>query len=411
MVFIYRILTILLWPPLYVFSFIIPAAREFLRIRSDDKKKILAASLPGSNQRVVWLHAASVGELDQCKALAVVFREKEPETLILQSVFSPSVRESQLDAFPAHVKFHLPLDFPWAYAFIFEKFHPELLILMAWDRWPNLLLEARRRGALTILASAVLTPPEGFFKERFYRSVFGLFDRIFPSHTSAEQSFRNLLGSSAKIKTLGDCRIDTVIRKVESNPRRFERPENYPFSKIFLLASTYEECENLLLPLLSEPSLQDFAFWIFPHKTDSSRIQSVLGQVKKRTENYCLFSSKPFEKIDSRVIIFDVLGLLAYAYQVVDFAYVGGALHNRVHNVLEPAYFGLPLLTGPRIDHSPEAKELNRHGGLFIIRNREDVIPILSLSEEKKTEIAETNRSFLETGRGAGDRIYRALRD
>ncbi|TGK17224.1 3-deoxy-D-manno-octulosonic acid transferase [Leptospira fluminis] len=409
MLFFYRILTILLWIPIRVLSLSIPAAREFFRVRKEDFVRIRSLPDPDPARKVIWFHASSVGELDQCRALATVFRKRKPETLILQSVFSPSVRESQLDAFPADVTFHLPLDFPWAYGFLFDKFRPRTLVCMAWDRWPNLLLSAKKRGIRTLLACAVITPPAGFLGKKFYRCVFALFDRIYPSHLSAEKNFRELLGQKAEIRTLGDCRIDTVIRKVESNPGSFRRPNGYPFPKVLLLASTYEECEGLFLPLLSEPSLNDFAFWIFPHKTDPARIRSILTEVSRRTENVRLYTSGPFEAANARVVVFDVLGILAFAYQAADFAYVGGGLHHRVHNVLEPAYFGLPILTGPKIDHSPEAKELNSQGGLFIVKNEKDVLETLSLPSERLEKIASSNRAFLESGRGAAERIYEEL--
>lgn len=355
------------------------------------------------------MHAASVGELDQCKAVAQVYKKKEPETFLLQTVFSDSVRDSSLEAFPADLKFRLPLDFPWSYNFIFDKFKPETLVCMAWDRWPNLLLGAKKRKIQTILASAVITPPKNFLKRKFYKAAFSLFDKILTSHSSGEEKFRELLGNKASIKTLGDSRFDSVIQKIESSQKEFKRPKNYPFSRVFLLASTYEPCENLLLPLLKESSLQNSSFWIFPHKTDPTRIQKLEEEIRSITEDYSLYSRSDFDSIQSKVILFDVLGILAHAYRAADFAYIGGALHNRVHNVLEPAYFGLPLLTGPRIHHAPEAIELNHRGGLFIIQTREEVLEILQLSSERKEAIRFSNRQFVETGRGAAERIYNEI--
>ncbi|EPG67677.1 3-deoxy-D-manno-octulosonic acid transferase [Leptospira wolffii] len=409
MLIIYRILTILLWPWIGVLYLLLPSFRNFLRTRIEDKKRIRNYAFTAEGRKAVWLHAASVGELDQCKALAQVYRKREPDTFLLQSAFSDSVRDSSLEAFPADLKFRLPLDFPGAYDWILDKFRPKVLILMAWDRWPNLLLAAKKRNIQTVLASAVITEPKGFLKKRFYRAVFSLFDKILTSHSSGEEKFRKLLGSDSFIKTLGDSRFDSVIQKIESGGREFLRPEEYPFKRIFLLASTYKPCEDLLLPLLKDPRLQDTGFWIFPHKTDPQRIRLLSSAILGYTSDFSLYSSSPFSKNRSKVILFDVLGILAHAYRAADFAYVGGALHNRVHNVLEPAYFGLPLLTGPRIHHAPEATELQKRGGLFVIRTLEEVLAVLGMSEDKKEAIRKINREFLETGRGAAERIYSEL--
>ncbi|TGK05323.1 3-deoxy-D-manno-octulosonic acid transferase [Leptospira langatensis] len=409
MLIIYRILTILLWPWVVLLSILVPSLRNFVRTREEDKKRIRNFQFIAGSKKVVWLHAASVGELDQCKALAQVYRKKEPETFLIQTVFSDSVRDSSLEAFPADLKFRLPLDFPWSYRSIFQKFQPKSLVLMAWDRWPNLLLAARKRKVQTVLASAVITVPKGRFKREFYKTVFSLFDKILPSHRSGEEKFKELLGNAAYIKTLGDSRFDSVIQKIESGAKEFKRPKDYPFSRVFLLASTYKPCEDLLLPLLNEESLKDTAFWIFPHKTDPQRIQELETTLRSYKVDYSLYSQSQFETARSKVILFDVLGILAHAYRAGDFAYIGGALHNRVHNVLEPAYFGLPLLSGPRIQHAPEALELKNRGGLFVIQTKEEVLEVLDLSSERREAIHFSNREFVETGRGAAERIYEEL--
>lgn len=409
MLILYRILTILLWALVPVFSLFLPALREFLGSRKRDRKRLSSYNFSPGDRKVVWLHAASVGELDQCKALAQVYKKKEPETFLLQSAFSDSVHDANLEAFPADLKFRLPLDFPGAYDFIFEKFKPAAIILMAWDRWPNLLLSAKKRRIPRVLASAVITIPKGNWKKKFYRDVFSLFDKILPSHPSGEEKFRELLGDRVAIKTLGDSRFDSVIQKIETSGRDFKRPIGYPFTKVFLLASTYKPCEDLLLPLLEDPVFQDIAFWIFPHKTDPKRIDSLRNAIQEYTSDFSLYSSSDFEKNRSRVVLFDVLGVLAHAYRAADLAYVGGALHNRVHNVLEPAYFGLPLLTGPKIQHSPEAMELKRSQGLFVIQNLRDVRIAWKIVEENRDKIRANNRQFLETGRGAAERIYQEL--
>ncbi|TGK00868.1 3-deoxy-D-manno-octulosonic acid transferase [Leptospira semungkisensis] len=409
MLIIYRILTILLWPWIVLLSLFLPALRNFIRPRIQDRRRIRNFAFSSGEKKTIWMHAASVGELDQCKALAQVYKKKEPETFLIQTVFSDSVRDSSLEAFPADLKFRLPLDFPWSYHFIFKKFQPKSLVLMAWDRWPNLLLSARKRKIQTVLASAVITVPKGKWKKKFYRSVFSLFDKILPSHKSGEEKFKELLGKDFYIKTLGDSRFDSVIQKIESSSREFKRPKEYPFSRVFLLASTYKPCEDLILPLLNEESLKDTAFWIFPHKTDPQRIQEIETALEYSKVDYNLYSQTSFETIKSKVILFDVLGILAHAYRAGDFAYVGGALHNRVHNVLEPAYFGLPLLSGPKINHAPEAIELKNRGGLFVIQTREEILEVLKLNSERREAIRFSNREFVETGRGAAERIYKEL--
>lgn len=151
-------------------------------------------------------------------------------------------------------------------------------------------------------------------------------------------------------------------------------------------------------------------FGFFPHKTSPDRIISIEHKLQDANIIYQTWTSTPFENLTAQTIVFDVLGVLAFAYQAADFAYVGGALHNRVHNILEPATFGLPLMTGPKIYNSPEAMILEKSGGLFIVSKAEDIFQILNLSENDLETIRKQNWEFVQSGRGAAKRLYEEIR-
>ncbi|WP_061218984.1 3-deoxy-D-manno-octulosonic acid transferase [Leptospira weilii] len=412
MIFLYQILTIFLLILIFPLSLLFPSVRLFFRKRSEDKKRILSKALDLSGKHTVWLHAASVGELDQCKALALEFRKYDPSAFLIQSVFSESVRDSQLEAFPADETFRLPIDFPTNYDWIFSHFQPKVLVLMAWDTWPNLILSAKRLGAKVVLGSAVIGARKRGLMGSLTKAVFSHLDGIFPSHESFYDSFRALVPDNIPVKVLGDTRFDIVLKKIEDNKKEFKKPRNYPYSKIILFASTYEPCEKLIVSLYefirskNPDLLYEIAFWIFPHKTSPDRITSIEYNLQVANISYQTWTSVPFENMSAQTIIFDVLGVLAFAYQAADFAYVGGALHNRVHNVLEPATFGLPLMTGPKISNSPEAKILNQTGGLFIVESPKDIFDILNIPKTEFEKIRKHNAEFVQSGRGAAKRLF-----
>ncbi|UOG47658.1 3-deoxy-D-manno-octulosonic acid transferase [Leptospira noguchii] len=416
MIFLYQILTIFLLIFVVPISFLFPSARLFFRKRSTDKKKIISKPLDLSGKYTVWLHAASVGELDQCKALALEFRKNDPSAFLIQSVFSDSVRDSQLEAFPADETFHLPIDLPFNYDWIFSRFHPKVLVLMAWETWPNLVISANRFNTKVVLGSAVIGNRKKGIMGKLTKSVFKHLDGIFPSHESFYDVFRSLVPDQIPVKVLGDTRFDSVLKKIEDNPKIFKKPKNYPYSKIILFASTYEPCEDLIVSLYKfirskNPKLLDkFAFWIFPHKTSPDRIVSIEHKLQDTKMEYQTWTSTPFEDMSAQTIVFDVLGVLAFAYQAADFAYVGGALHNRIHNVLEPATFGLPLMTGPKIFNSPEAMILEKSGGLFIVSNAQDIFKILNIPETELLDIRKRNREFVQKGRGAAKKLYEEIK-
>ncbi|PJZ54623.1 3-deoxy-D-manno-octulosonic acid transferase [Leptospira adleri] len=415
MIFLYQILTILLRIFIVPLCFLFPAGRIFFQKRKYDQRRILSKPFDSSGKKTVWLHAASVGELDQCRALALEFRKKEPSTFLLQSVFSESVRDSQLEAFPADETFRLPIDTPFGYDWIFKHFRPKVLVLMAWDTWPNLIVSAKRFGTKVILGSAVIGSRKKGILGMLTKSVFRNLSGIYPSHESFYETFRSLAPEKIPVKVLGDTRFDSVLKKIEDNKKEFVKPKNYPYSKIILFASTYEPCEELFVSFFKlagekQPDLlNEFAFWIFPHKTSPERIRSIEHRLQDAKMEYQTWTSTPYERMSAQTIVFDVLGILAFAYQAVDFAYVGGALHNRVHNVLEPATFGLPLMTGPKISNSPEATILKNTGGLFVVNKPEDILRILNFPADKIEKIRKQNSEFVSHGRGAAERLYEEI--
>ncbi|MCE9501901.1 MAG: 3-deoxy-D-manno-octulosonic acid transferase [Leptospira sp.] len=396
-----------------ILPFFSKRAKSFLEERKQDRLKIINLDFDPAGKRVIWFHAASVGELDQCKALANVLHEKEPETIILQSTFSESVTNKNLQGHVSFLNFRLPVDFYSAYDFIFNKFKPEILILMAWDTWPNLIMAAKRHQTRVYLACATLNESsrrKGFLAGMLTNSIFSKLDGISPANEIFSERFRKLTNGSVRITSCGDSRFDSVIEKIENSGTnsRFNRLlEKYPWKKKVIFASTYSACEKILFPAIPDIP-EDTGIWIFPHKISDERINDIkthLDSLKIEYTVYSKFQDGPLP----RTVIFDVLGILAFAYREATIAYIGGGIHNRVHNVIEPAYFGLPVLTGPKIHNSPEAQILLKFGGLFTCNTenefRKNFLYLLSNNGRVK-KINSENRQFVKTNRGASLRFY-----
>ncbi|HMZ67245.1 MAG TPA: glycosyltransferase N-terminal domain-containing protein, partial [Leptospiraceae bacterium] len=377
MLLFYTVLTSLLFPFTLILPLLNKKAKSFLNKRHLDKKKIQDFFLE-PNQRVIWLHASSVGELDQCKALAKVIRENEKDTFLLQSVFSDSVLEKNYDTENTNLTFRLPLDFYFSYDFVFKKFSPERLVLMAWDTWPHLVLAANRHNCKVYLACAVLDPKSkrsSFFAKGLTRAVFSRLYAISPVDESMVESFQELSDTKVRIKAFGDSRFDSVYHKIQSKKPneefvKFAQKQSQP---IFILASTYKDCDSILLPNIENLLSFNFTIWIFPHHINSSRIEEILTSLKKRNLGVSLYSEAK-NSCKDRIILFDVLGILAFAYFYGKIAYIGGAMHNKVHNVLEPAFFGLPLITGEKILNSFDAISLKEKGTLKTVNSSKEFL-------------------------------------
>ncbi len=419
MYFFYNLFLVIVFPFFKILPIFIPKLKFLIKNREEKLNALLHSPFKKDNKKVIWLHSASVGELDQAKAFASVLREKNKDIIILQSVFSASVTDKQILDEPNYHPFFLPFDFPFSYDKIIKKFEPNLLIIFAWDSWPNLIRKMKLSGAKTYLVCASLSESSGRANGigRFLtKAVFSYLDGIFPAHESLEPLFNSLVSENTTVQALGDTRFDAVINRIEtkkpsSSFQAFESKFNKDIlsTKPILFGSTYPICESHLLQYLEKyPGTKD-SFWIFPHKWDSERM-SILTEKLKAFGSVSNFSemikpNTPYPKF----LLFDEMGILAFAYQYALFAYVGGAIHNRIHNTIEPAAFGLPLITGTKMTTAPEAIVLRKIGGLFVFSNQkefDEIMNQLSANETETRKIGEKNRKFVLENRGASERIY-----
>jgi 3-deoxy-D-manno-octulosonic-acid transferase len=361
-------------------------------------------------KKVIWLHGASVGELDQCKAIAKVIKEEIPECFILQSVFSSSVSEKNLISKYIDFSFYLPLDFEDNYEIIFKTFSPQILIIAAWDIWPNLVFTAKKKSCKVYLSCGTIHSGSGRLKNKFMRNLtsatLNLLDGISPANQSRELIFKELT-TNVEIFTCGDSRFDSVSEKIESKESNNNIFENLEYQKVLILASTYTECEDIIFPVLDNIISEDYTIWIFPHKIDSVRINNIINKLIEYKYNYQIYSDVQ-TKSNSKIILFDKYGILAYAYEKARICYVGGGFHNRIHNTIEPAYFGLPICTGPKIFHAPEAIDLNQLDLLTVINSSGDFLKfVIENSQETNYSIkSEKIKKYVKDNKGASERFF-----
>lgn len=409
MAFLYNSLLIILFPIIYLLLLLSKNGRTFLKNRQGTYKKLLSFQKKASS-RVFWFHAASVGELEQCKAVIQVIRLKEPNSTVIQSVYSSSVASKHLDSPLFDFTFYLPLDFFWAYDKFFQKLQPNFLIIAAWDTWFNLLRKAKKYHCKIFLICATIHSNSKrlqFPFSLFTRKIFSYIDFVLPANELFREQFQRLIAKD-KIGISADSRFDSVIQKIEK--RTSPPPLPLSIQKIIIFASTYQEDEDLLFPLLPI-LLQEFTVWLFPHKVEEKNLKRIQRNLEKLNCHYILYSDTNFEHVQ-KLVLFDKLGILAHAYEKGFYTYVGGALHNRVHNVIEPAYFGLPVITGPKIQHAAEAEVLREGKGLFVIQTLEEFFAIHKQLVEQPNfyaKIHQFNKNFVQGMRGSSEKIYEFL--
>lgn len=327
------------------------------------------------NDRYIWIHAASLGEFEQAVPVIERLRSEFSFFKILVTFFSPSGFEMKKSSNLADVVTYLPLDTRKNAKQFLDLVKPEWALFIKYEFWPNFLIELKKRKIKTLLVSGSFRKDQIFFKPygKWMRKYLDSFDHFFVQN---ERS-RNLLYTLhfKNVTVSGDTRFDRVSRQIEQD-NTLEFIETFRGGHLCIVAgSTWPEDEDLLADFILEN--RELKFIIAPHAIKPKRIQ----QLKERLgDRVVLFSEKEGkELLKYNVFIIDIVGLLAKIYSYADIAYVGGAAGNTgLHNILEPATFGVPIIIGRNYEKYPEAKQLRKLAGLFSVSSSEEVTAIMT---------------------------------
>ena len=341
----------------------------------------LESKIEGSD-RVIWIHAASLGEYEQAVPVLEELRIQYPSHKILLTFFSPSGYTIRKNTQVADLVTYLPLDTEAnADAFI-SITSPELVLFVKYEFWPNYLDKLKRNNISTLLISGVFRESQPFFK--FYGSwmkkSLRAFDYFFLQNESSLKKLKKLGFTNAEVS--GDTRFDRVSRQLEYN-NTLDFIAEFKQDKLLLVCgSTWPEDETLLLDFIN--NVAEVKIILAPHKINSEKIEAFRS---KLTKNVVLHSELKIKNLqEAEVLIIDAIGFLTKIYAYADIAYVGGAAGaTGLHNVLEPATFGIPILTGTHIDKFPEAGQMNRLAALFTVKNPAETSVVLGkLISDKK---------------------------
>lgn len=346
-----------------------PKMKLFVDGRKDVFEK-LAAAISATDQ-TIWFHAASLGEYEQGLPVMEAMRLKFPQHKIILTFFSPSGYEVRKNNTVADLTLYLPLDSVANARRFVALAHPDLVFFVKYEYWPNYLKELKNKQIRTFLISGIFRENQLFFKwyGGFYRQALESFEHFFVQNATSEKLLRSL--GKTNVSLSGDTRFDRVAAILEK--------DNYlPFIEAFknhtltlVVGSSWPKDEEILVDFINQTS-ENIRFIIAPHNIKAEQIESLKNSIKRKV---VLFSEKDTHNLaDFDVFIIDTIGILTKIYSAGDLAYVGGGFGNPgVHNVLEPATFGLPILIGPNYSHFAEATELVHLGGCISIQNADQL--------------------------------------
>ncbi|MCE1273338.1 MAG: 3-deoxy-D-manno-octulosonic acid transferase [Chlorobiales bacterium] len=318
----------------------------------------------------LWVHASSVGEFEQARPVIAELKQRISGLDVVVSFLSDSGYEARKNFADASAVFYLPLDTPANARRLTGLLKADLFMLMRYDFWPNHLEAVRASGTKMILAAAALPDASPYFKpllRGFYRDLFGLFDTIFTVGTKDRNAFVDTFGCRNVVQA-GDPRFDQVYeRQRKSDDRAAKLKPLFQGRTVLVGGSTWEPDENLLIPAWL-PLREQLSLVLVPHKVDRPNIERILSNLAEKGIEAVTISTLDSSFDPSRqVLVVDQIGYLAELYTIASIAWVGGAFGVNVHNTIEPAVHGIPVLFGPRYGKSPEAFDLIEAGGATVI--------------------------------------------
>lgn len=388
-----------------------PKARLFMEGRRDIFNRI-REELKDNAGPNAWFHCASLGEFEQARPVIEAFRKKHPQYRIIVTFFSPSGYEVRKNDQAADHIFYLPLDTASNARRLIKLFRPSVAFFVKYEFWHHYLDQLRRQQVPVYLISAHFREDQVFFAwyGTFFRNMLQVFDRIFTQNEGSEALLRAI--GIDRVTVSRDTRFDRVYDSTVNAPL-LPLIEQFRQNQPLLVAGSSYATEETMIGnyLVDHPRLKVI---IAPHEIHASRISEVLDTFKDhKTMRYSEANAQNVQ--DAEVLVIDNIGLLAAIYRYADIAFVGGGFGKKgLHNTLEAATFGMPILFGPNNhDKFPEARQLLQNGIAFTIPDQEafsQLMEDLLHYPAKRKEIGLRSRNFIQAHIGATATILSHIR-
>jgi len=352
------------------------------------------------NDMNMWFHCASLGEFEQGRPVMEELKKQRPECRIILTFFSPSGFEIRKNYPGADYVCYLPADTPPNARKFIRAVNPSAVFFVKYEFWKNFISETSSKGVPLYLISGIFRPGQHFFRwyGGFFRKMLFSFTHIFVQDTGSERLMKE--AGLQNVTVAGDTRFDRVVQIAEAAK---EIPQLSLFrgsEKLFLAGSSWPPDEEIIVKYIkSHPGSMK---WVFaPHEIGSGNIERLSKLVGEGVVKFSGFTDK--EK-DARVMIIDNIGMLSSAYRYADIAAVGGGFGKGIHNILEAACWGIPVLFGPNHGKFREALMMKAEGAAKSFSSYGDFETAVDdwLSDEKSyVNAADSAREYVRKNSGA----------
>jgi 3-deoxy-D-manno-octulosonic-acid transferase len=402
MVFFYSLGLKLYYLLIFLVSSFNRKARLWIRGRKGIFDKIKKQVKPGNN--LLWFHASSLGEFEQGRPLIEAFKNRNKSVKILLTFFSPSGYENRKNYKTADYIFYLPPDTKKNACKFVKSVNPSKAFFIKYEFWYHYLNQLHINKIPVYLVSANFRQNQVFFKwyGGWFRNILNKFTHIFVQNKKSEHLLKQIGLNNVTVS--GDTRFDRVA-EIARQAKKIEIAEKFKQDSLVIIGgSTWTKDEEILVEFINTSSL-NIKYIIAPHEIHESNIQRIIKSINKPVIRFS--SANTGNVIDYQVLIIDNIGLLSSLYRYADIAYIGGGFGVGIHNILEAATFGLPVVFGPNYGKFQEAVDLVESGGAFPVNSfgslRIQFENLLGKIEEN--EAGKISREYVLKNQGATSKI------
>lgn len=363
-----------------------------------------------SLQGCVWIHAASVGEFEQARPLIEQLREEQPHRRIVLTFFSPSGYEMRKDYDKVDAVLYLPFATRRNAKRFLEALQPQMAIFVKYEFWPAYLKALKKRGIPTYSISAIFRPTQRFF-HWYGKAALGLLKCFTHIFVQDDQSLQLLTAHGIQDASVaGDTRFDRVSKiscliaqKRDTDPRlRLIHAFTEGCPRVIVAGSTWPQDEELLARYIEQ--YPDTKLILVPHEIDEKHLHYIFNLFLGRFVRYSRTTETAI--IHANVMVIDRMGLLSSIYGFGHAAYIGGGFGVGIHNTIEAAVYGLPVLFGPNYHHFREAQGLIDAGAARSINNYSELEAALNTALDQYQEIGAKSAAYVQSELGATEKIY-----
>lgn len=379
-----------------------------------NQQLLIDAVLSKRNSRLLWLHAASLGEYEQARNLLDSIHRAYPDYAVLITFFSPSGLE-HVQA-PTYVKYlgYLPFDLPQLIEDFVQRLRPDLVIFVKYELWWNCLRICKNQQIPTILIAALEHSRRlNKFYSYFQRQALLQFEYIFTQDAKTRDILATFYPRN-QLFIVGDPRVDRIQQLGQTKVADLAWMRDFKQEKPIFIAGSLERSDFQVLARASQVLRRHYKSILVPHEVDAASLRALRRVAPAGT---CLLSEigqlSPAQLAEQTCIIVDSIGLLNTLYAYTQICYVGGAWRKRrLHNILEPVGRGNLVITGPRIEAFKEAQDLHARGYIQVLRQPQELAAVLQKFQQNPQqylELAAQARAYLHAIPASSPQILQIL--